>query len=182
MQWRPINDIPGFEEFTNYVLNIAGELRNNKTGKLRKWCPDGGGYLQVELSQRPAENKKIAQHRAICCLFKPNPRNLPEVDHINRNRSDNRIENLQWASRIEQQHNTGTRITNTTGEKNIYPAFNHGNPVWIIHIMFNGKRHFKRFPRDVTSNEIPQEVIDYRDAMKLEIQTELQRLRELVLN
>ena len=180
MEWRPISDIPGYEEFTNYVLNIAGEIRNNKTGKLRKWISQTGGYLQVDLKQAPATPKGISQHRAICCLFKPNPLNLPEVDHTNRKRWDNRIDNLEWASRLENANNRGVPIDNTTGEKNIYPGFHYGKPVWIIHIMFNGKRHFKRFPRDVTSNVVPQEVINFRNAMRLEIETELKRLREQV--
>ncbi len=180
MEWRPMSDIPGYEEFTNYVLNIAGELRNNKTGKLRKWCSHGDGYLRVELKQAPATPKNILQHRAICCLFKPNPRNLPEVDHINRNPSDNRIDNLEWASRIEQMHNRGVRIDNTSGEQNIYEVFDHGKPVWRIQIEFNGKNRAKLFPRDPSSNEIPQKVKDFRDAMELQIKTELERLREQV--
>jgi hypothetical protein len=182
MDFKQISDIPGYEAFTNYVLNTAGELRNNKTGKLVKWSPNKEGYLFVQLRQAPAKKKNILQHRAICCLFKPNPLNLPQIDHINRNRSDNRIENLQWASCLENQHNTGTPITNTSGEKNIYMIVHNGKPIWRIAMQLNGKCRAKVFPRDVTSNEIPQEVKNFRDAMRLEIETELQRLRELVLN
>jgi hypothetical protein len=175
MEWKPISDIPGYEEFTNFVLNITGELRNVKTRNTLTWSSNRG-YLRVELSQRPAEKKKILQHRAICCLFKPNPRNLPEVDHINRNRSDNRIDNLQWASRIEQNHNQGIRIDNTTGEKNIYPRFSHGKPVWRIMMQLRGKYRTKQFPRDPTSNEVPQEIKDFRDKMRLQIENELRKL------
>jgi hypothetical protein len=182
MDFKQISEITGYEAFTNYVLNTAGELRNNKTGKLLKWSQNKAGYICVSLNQPPAKRKSISQHRAICCLFKPNPRNLPEVDHINRNKGDNRIENLQWASSLENQHNTGTRITNTSGEKHIFMIFKHGKPVWKIAIIFNGKKRSKLFPRDVTSNEIPQEVKKFRDAMRLEIETELQMLREQVLN
>ncbi len=181
MEWRPIADIPGYEEFTNYFLNIAGELRNNKTGKLRKWISHTDGYLRVDLQQAPATHMTLLQHRAICCLFKPNPLNLPEVDHINKKRWDNRIDNLEWASRLENANNQGIRIDNTTGEKNIFPVFDHGYPVWRISMQFNGKKRVKQFRRDPTSNEIPQEVINFRNAMRLQIQTELERLREQVL-
>ena len=172
-QWKRISDIPGYEEFTNYVLNIAGELRNVKTRCTRKWTPDTGGYMRAELNQKPAEPKEIKQHRAICCLFKPNPLNLPEVDHINRITWDNRIENLQWATRLQQEHNKGMRIDNTTGEKNICPTFNgSGNPIWLIQMKFKGqKTRSKTFPR--TSDEIPQEVKTFRDAMRLEIEKQL---------
>jgi hypothetical protein len=182
MEFKPISDIPGYEEFTNFVLNIAGELRNVKTGKLRKWISHTNGYLQVGLNQAPAKPKIIRQHRAICCLFKPNPRDLPQVDHINRNRCDNRIDNLQWVSRIEQMHNTGVPIGNTTGEKNIYALFNHGNPVWTVSMQFKSKKRSKTFPRDPSSKEIPQEVINFRNAMRLQIKTELREVARTSLN
>ena len=177
MEWRRLCDIPGYEEFTNYVLNIAGELRNIKTRNTRKWRPDTQGYMIAHLSQAPAKNKYIKQHRAICCLFKPNPLNLPEVDHINREPWDNRIENLQWVTRVQQMHNIGMLVTNTSGEQNISPTFNHGKPIWKIQMMLKGqKTRAKTFPRDLTSNVIPQEVKDFRDAMRLEIQTELNKI------
>jgi hypothetical protein len=177
MDWRPISDIPGYEEFTNYELNIQGELRNIKNGKLRKWSPDKDGYMRAYLKQLPAK-KHITQHRAICCLFLPNPFNLPQVDHINRKPRDNRIENLEWATCLEQMHNQGVRITNTTGEPNICAKFNgSGKPIWQIQMRFKGKDRTKTFPRDPTSNVIPQEVIDFRDAMQLEIEAELENER-----
>jgi len=178
MDWRPISDIPGYEEFTNYILNITGELRNTKIGTTLTWCPskkkeDGSpdGYYEYHLHQTPAK-KHISQHRAICCLFKPNPFNLPEVDHWDRNGLNNHIDNLRWATRVEQIHNRGMYSNNTSGEQNIYPIFKNDNPRWLIEIAFEGRRRGKLFPRDTL--EIPQEVIEHRDAMKLEIQAKLE--------
>jgi len=179
MEWKPISNIPGYEEFTNFILNIQGELRNVKTGKLRKWTPDKDGYMRANLKQKPA-NKRISQHRAICCLFLPNPLNLPTVDHIDKNGVNNHIDNLRWATCLEQMHNQGVRITNTTGEPNIYDTINgSGKPIWRIRMMFKSKERSKIFPRDETSNVIPQEVIDLRNKMQLEIETELQNERNI---
>lgn len=45
-------------------------------------------------------------HRLVAETFIPNPENKNTVDHINRNRSDNRISNLRWADMQEQSRNT----------------------------------------------------------------------------
>lgn len=59
------------------------------------------GYRRVQI------NGRLYQvHRLIAEAFIPNPDNKPEVDHINRNPSDNRVENLRWASRSENLRNT----------------------------------------------------------------------------
>lgn len=51
------------------------------------------GYIQCSLNR-----KNCYKHRLIAVQFIPNPDNLPQVDHINHNRTDNRIENLRWVS------------------------------------------------------------------------------------
>ena len=170
MEWRSISDIEGYEEFTNFKLNIQGELRNVKTGYTLEWYVTKG-YLQAHLNQAPF-SKDIKKHRAIASLFILNPLNLPTVDHIDHNdKLNNNIENLRWATHSEQACNRGLFRTNTSGESNIRPTLNNGKPVWVICIAIpkdqreekdkdKRKRKTKYFPRDPTSDEIPQEVID----------------------
>jgi hypothetical protein len=178
MEWRSISDIEGYEEFTNFKLNIQGELRNNKTGYTLEWSVNRGGYLRASLSQAPFE-KNIVKHRAIACLFIPNPLNLPTVDHIDhKDKLNNNIENLRWATYSQQNCNKGLLRNNTSGEPNIRPTLDNGKPVWEICIYIakdqleeqdkdKRKRKYKYIPRDPNSNVIPQEVIDKRDEMKL---------------
>lgn len=44
-------------------------------------------------------------HRLVAETFIPNPEHKPTVDHINQNRTDNRVDNLRWATYTEQMHN-----------------------------------------------------------------------------
>ena len=76
------------------------------------------GYLQFNLRvDNKGSNKDI--HRLVASHYIPNPDNKPQVDHINRIRTDNRVENLRWVTLSENQLNTGIRKDNKTGVKNI---------------------------------------------------------------
>jgi len=65
---------------------------------------NGRGYKYILLS---VNGKKInlLVHRLIAMAFHPNPESLPEVDHINRNREDNRPCNLRWVNSKTNQNN-----------------------------------------------------------------------------
>ena len=58
------------------------------------------GYIRCHLNQ-----KDYKKHRILGLQFLPNPDNLPEIDHINKIKTDNRLENLRWVSKSENQKN-----------------------------------------------------------------------------
>lgn len=64
------------------------------------------GYMFIECG---CLKKRIRVHRIVAETFIPNPDNKPEVDHINRIKSDNRVENLRWATRLENNQNRGPK-------------------------------------------------------------------------
>lgn len=97
--WR---DIKGYEGL--YQVSNIGRVRNSKTGKLLKPFTSKN-YLYVKLYKNGVP-KVILVHRLVAAAFIPNPNNLPEVDHINRNTADNRVENLRWANRKIQINNS----------------------------------------------------------------------------
>ncbi len=77
-----------------YTGNHNGELRKLKSGM------NNGGYLHVVLTINKKRYNKYV-HRLIAQAFIPNPENKPCVNHINGIKTDNRVENLEWATQLE---------------------------------------------------------------------------------
>ena len=95
-------DVPGFP---GYQVSNAGRVKSFRSGeRILKQCNDSDGYPTVVLCGAIGKRTKTI-HRLVALAFIPNPENKPEVDHINTNRMDNRVENLQWVTRKENANN-----------------------------------------------------------------------------
>jgi hypothetical protein len=111
--WRPV---VGYEEL--YEVSYDGDVYSLYKGKDLKPGLNKNGYMYVML-YKDGKRKNCSIHRLIAQAFIPNPENKKEVDHINRNRTDNRVENLRWVCRSDNVINTGIRKDNKLGIKNI---------------------------------------------------------------
>lgn len=125
-------DIEGYEGY--YQVSNLGRVKSlerlviGKNGK-RYFCEskelfgtvDSTGYLMVTL-RKDGARKTISIHRLVAKTFIPNPENKPTVDHINRNKTDNHVENLRWATHLEQADNTDHKkpIVAIKGETILY--------------------------------------------------------------
>lgn len=90
------------KNYSNYSINEDGIVINNITGKVKRtYVNSKNGYLYVDLWKN---NKKRQRpiHRLIAETFIPNPENKLTVDHIDANRTNNKISNLRWATYSEQ--------------------------------------------------------------------------------
>jgi glucuronate isomerase len=72
--------------------------------------------------------------------FIPNPDNKPQVDHINRKTTDNRVENLRWATQAENQSNIGITVRNTSGYPGVY--FHKPSKKWMAYIRVDGHSQY----------------------------------------
>lgn len=94
--WR---DIAGYE---GYQVSNTGRVRSlnyRRTGQTQVLKPrnNGTGYLQVALC-RNGEQKMFLLHRLVAEAFIPNPMNLPQINHRNEVKTDNRVDNLEFCS------------------------------------------------------------------------------------
>ena len=138
-QWK---DIAGYEGY--YQVSTMGRIRS-----LERWIQDRfgmkapyripekilkpkhsqSGYLFVNLSKGGhAHNQRI--HRLVAEAFISNPNGLPSVNHKNEDKSDNRVENLEWCtpsynneygtrtqrSQMNQKHRRNVRMLSLDGE------------------------------------------------------------------
>jgi hypothetical protein len=96
------------DDYDNYSVSNFGSVRNDETGRIRKAGKNTWGYLQVQLSKNGIL-KWFKIHRLVGIYFIENVNNYKEIDHINRDKLDNRVENLRWATRSQQEANKGKK-------------------------------------------------------------------------
>lgn len=123
--WKSVNGYEGYYEISNLGnvrsldrIIFLGNSFKLKRGKKLTINNAGSNYSHVQLSKNNKIKRKYI-HRLVAEAFIPNPFNKKEVNHINENKRDNRVVNLEWATRQENinHSNIGTKNHNYKQEK-----------------------------------------------------------------
>jgi hypothetical protein len=128
--------IKGYEG--RYKINMNGDIYSCKSNANKKHLEKDDGYLYVDLTKKEVVGTSITKlnnkeevskdivrsvrhkcyiHRLLALQYIDNPDNLPEVDHIDRNKHNNSIENLRWVSRLTNARNKSNYKDNLTPEQ-----------------------------------------------------------------
>jgi hypothetical protein len=86
--------------FENYLISKDGDIYSNYTNKKLKCSSDKNGYLKIRLVNKSGR-KTMFLHRLLAIQFIPNPLNKPFINHIDGNKYNNRLYNLEWCTHKE---------------------------------------------------------------------------------
>lgn len=85
------------EEFGNYSITECGKIFNSK-GKQLKWGINPDGYYTITLTFPDGKRTCRRRARLLAQTFIPNPYNLPVVNHIDHDRTNDSLDNLEWVT------------------------------------------------------------------------------------
>jgi len=104
------------EGFGEYEVSSLGRVRRGeKILKISSRRDTGYGYLGLTRDDGTKTYPYI--HRLVGRAFLPNPDNKPTINHIDRNTSNNRLDNLEWATYLEQTHHSPKATTAASGHR-----------------------------------------------------------------
>lgn len=112
-EWR---DLPEVLMLSKYQISNLGRIKNKRTQYILTQNPRKDGYIQNFLFLDNNARKSKLSHVLVAKTFLENTENKPTVNHININRSDNRVINLEWATYCEQSFKENRKGYKTSGK------------------------------------------------------------------
>ena len=117
--YKKISEIPGFENAEDYILSKSGSvyrILNNGEYKQINGSKDSKGYLCLDLRSRKTIKKYPKIHRLVASMYIENPKNLEQVNHIDGNKTNNSVSNLEFVtSKQNRIHAIKNNLVNSIG-------------------------------------------------------------------
>lgn len=131
--WKEING------YDNYLVSNFGNIKSIKRNLILKQYTLKNGYQSITLCQL-GEKRTLSIHRLVCQSFLLNPENKEQVNHIDGNKLNNNITNLEWCTHSENQlHSIKSGLRTTNGIKNSQSKLTEESVLKIL----NDKRLYK---------------------------------------
>lgn len=107
--WKPVNNYDGYYEVSN-----LGKIRNTKTGHILKPSVNEFGYEYVTLFKGKSKSH-LRVHRILAMAFIDNPHGKTQINHIDHNKRNNSLDNLEWVTPLENvEHEIKNNKTRTS--------------------------------------------------------------------
>lgn len=100
-EWRDIKDYEGLYQISNYGRVKSFNFKKGHEIKIIKYHTNKN-YYKTHLS-KPQHTKQFLIHRLVAQHFIPNPKNKETVNHVDCNKLNNKVDNLEWNTRVENQ-------------------------------------------------------------------------------
>lgn len=136
--WKDVVGYEGIYQVSSLgmVKSLSREVRNgynySRVYKLEETILKNTfrGDYKIAILSKDGVKKSISIHRLVALTFIPNPNNLPQVNHKDEDKTNNRVDNLEWCTR-KYNINYGTSITRRSNNryKPIYKCDLHGNVI-----------------------------------------------------
>lgn len=104
-------------KYPNFFISSKGRLWNINTRFIWMGNPDKDGYYRKTFGSGRGKQENIRIHKLVATHFIPNPNNLETVDHIDNNKHNNNVSNLQWLSRGDNSSKRHKGVTRTVERK-----------------------------------------------------------------
>lgn len=97
-EWRNLT----IDHFNHFQVSNYGRVRNILTNHIIAQTDNGRGYLNVKLKARPYSTTKYV-HRLVAMMFLPNYSEMLQVNHIDKNKKNNNLDNLEMVTDSENK-------------------------------------------------------------------------------
>lgn len=108
-------------KYENYVINIDGVVKNKTTNHIKKHVITSVGYPGISVYK----GKLVHIHRLVSEVFIPNPENKPEVNHIDGNKLNYNVNNLEWVTSSENKKHAYATGLRKPSHKSINAGVSH---------------------------------------------------------